>query len=184
MTPPGPTPPDGGVPARREATDAEAKALASTLRMRILRVCLDQAHTNREIATVLGRDPATTLHHVRRLVETGFLAALEARRGVRGSREIPYRATGKSWSLSVPAALNSTLLDTFVEEARQVPVDQLDTTRLGLMLTEDERDTLLAELAAVLERWRRTTPETDAAPLPGARPWSLFLAVHPDPDRP
>ena len=71
---------------RREATDEEARALASALRMRILRVCLWEPRTNKEIATVLGRDPATTLHHVRLLTRTGFLAAQPERRGARGSQ--------------------------------------------------------------------------------------------------
>ena len=60
---------------RRPATDQEAKALASSLRLRILRICLGQAHTNKEIAGILGMDPSNTLHHVRTLVRTGFLAA-------------------------------------------------------------------------------------------------------------
>ena len=81
---------------RRLATDEEARALASSLRMRILRVCLNEAHTNKEIAEVVGRDPASVLHHVRRLVDTGFLEAQPVRRGTRGSREIPYLATGRS----------------------------------------------------------------------------------------
>ena len=88
---------------RPRATDAEARALASTLRMRILRVCLNEPRTNKEIAERLGRDPATILHHVRRLVDTGFLEALPPRRGARGSREIPYVATGKSWRVQTPA---------------------------------------------------------------------------------
>ena len=59
---------------RRPATEAEAKALASPLRLRILRLCLDQALTNKQLAGRLGRDPGTVLHHVRTLVATGFLA--------------------------------------------------------------------------------------------------------------
>ena len=94
------------VTARRPATEAEARALASALRLRILRLCLDRARTNKELAKLLAVNPATMLHHVRTLVETGFLVAEDERRGSRGARELPYRATGKSWTLSVglPAA--------------------------------------------------------------------------------
>ena len=60
---------------RRPASEDEARALASTLRMRILRLCLDVSLTNKEIAARLDRDPASVLHHVRTLVRTGFLAA-------------------------------------------------------------------------------------------------------------
>ena len=41
---------------------------------------------------------------MRRLVDTGFLAALPVRRGTRGAREIPYEATGKSGQGSTPGA--------------------------------------------------------------------------------
>jgi DNA-binding transcriptional ArsR family regulator len=88
-------------PARREASPDEFKAMAHPLRLRILRSCLHEALTNKEIADRLDQDPATTLHHVRLLVRTGFLEAGETRTGARGSREKPYRATGKSWVLSV-----------------------------------------------------------------------------------
>ena len=64
--------------------DADARALASTLRLRILRLCLDEPMTNREIAERLDRNPATILHHVRTLADRGFLAAQPVRRGTRG----------------------------------------------------------------------------------------------------
>ena len=60
---------------RRAATDAEARALASGLRLRILRLTLDEALTNKEIADALDRNPASVLHHVRTLVDNGFLRA-------------------------------------------------------------------------------------------------------------
>jgi predicted ArsR family transcriptional regulator len=177
--PAGPEPPAG---QRRLATEAESKALASTLRMRILRVCLHEPHTNKEIAHILGRDPASVLHHVRRLVDTGFLAAQPVRRGVRGSREIPYLATRKSWRLSIPSG-NGTLLATFLEEAAQVPIDELDTARLGLLLSPAERDVMVDELVAVLEKYRLRTEPPDGRPDADARAWSIFLAIHPDPNQ-
>jgi DNA-binding transcriptional ArsR family regulator len=183
MSPAGRAPDKTPAAQRRSATEAEAKALASTLRMRILRVCLHEPHSNKEIAEVLGRDPASTLHHVRRLVDTGFLAAQPVRRGTRGSREIPYLATGKSWRLSMPSG-NRTLLATFLEEASQVPIDELDTARLGLLLSPAERDEMHDELMAVLERYRLRTEPPEGSPSPDARAWSLFLAVHPDPNQP
>src|SRR2546421_3743811 len=86
---------------RREATPDEARALANPLRLRILRLCLDEALTNKEIADGLGRDPGAVLHHVRMLVDTGFLRVEPVRTGHRGALEKPYRATGKSWEVSV-----------------------------------------------------------------------------------
>src|SRR5215213_1417866 len=90
-----------GPVVRRPPTAAEAKALAHPLRMRILRLCLDQALTNKQLAEWLGKDPGTVLHHVRTLVKSGFLAPDEVRQGTKGALEKPYRATGKSWTLSL-----------------------------------------------------------------------------------
>src|SRR5215475_15202282 len=108
---------------RRPATEKEARALASSLRLRILRLCLDRALTNKEIATRLETNPATTLHHVRRLVAAGFLAPQPERRGARGAREVPYRATGKSWTLDVhePGRPPSrAMLEAFLADIAQV----------------------------------------------------------------
>ncbi|HLH47577.1 MAG TPA: hypothetical protein VKV25_10475, partial [Acidimicrobiales bacterium] len=44
---------------RRAATLEEARALANPLRLRILRLCLDQARTNAELAALLALQPAT-----------------------------------------------------------------------------------------------------------------------------
>lgn len=160
---------------RRAATDEEARALASALRMRILRVCLGEPRTNKEIAQVLGKDPATTLHHVRRLVDTGFLVAEPARRGTRGSREIPYLATGKSWTLDTPGA-PLVLLDAFLEEVALVPAETVDSARIGIRLSRERKDELAARLTALLDEYFRCE---DA----DGEPWSVFLAIHPDPNR-
>jgi len=164
------------VTERRQATDEEAKALASSLRLRILRICLE-ARTNKEIAQVLGRDPASILHHIRTLVRTGFLAPQRERRGARGAREIPYLATKKSWRLSTPA-MDRSMLDTFLEEVALVPAAELDMTRLGLRLSPADMTEFRARLQSLLEDIA-TRPDNPAAPA-----WSVFLAVHPDPNRP
>lgn len=160
-----------------EATEEEARALASSLRMRILRVCLSEPHTNKQIAQILGRDPATILHHVRLLTRTGFLAAQPERRGTRGAREIPYSATGKSWTLSAPA-LGAVLIDSFLEEAGLVPAEQVDTTRLGVKLNAENLQRLQDRLAELLNEYAAMPDDSDG------EAWSIFLAVHPDPNRP
>jgi DNA-binding MarR family transcriptional regulator len=161
---------------RPMATDAEAKALASTLRMRILRVCLGEGRTNKEIADALGRDPATVLHHVRKLVDTGFLAAQPVRRGTRGSREIPYVATRKSWRVQTPGK-DRILLDAFLEEVALVPAETVGTARLGLRLTDAELDEFETRLALLLNEYAERKED------PSGKPWSVFLSVHPDPNR-
>ncbi|MDT4891202.1 MAG: hypothetical protein QOE97_237 [Pseudonocardiales bacterium] len=157
---------------RRPATDDEARALASALRLRILRICLEP-RTNKEIAGALGRDPASILHHVRRLVDTGFLVAQPVRRGTRGSREIPYLATRKSWQLETPAK-GRALLEAFLEEVALAPAEELVTSRLGLRLTEREMTGFIDRLGALLDEYAQRPDD------PAARPFSLFLAIHPD----
>ena len=53
---------------RRDATDAEAKALASSVRIRILRLCLDEELSNREIAELMGVSEKSVKLHLTNLV--------------------------------------------------------------------------------------------------------------------
>jgi hypothetical protein len=161
---------------RRPATDEEARALASSLRLRILRICLRESHTNKEIAARLDRDAASTLHHVRTLVRTGFLAPQQERRGTRGAREIPYLATGKSWLLSTPAHERA-MLETFLEEVSLVPADSVDLARLGLRLSAADWTEFRDRLRELLDDFA-THPDD-----PDAQAWSVFVAIHPDPNR-
>ena len=149
--------------------------MASTLRLRILRVCLNEAHTNKEIAGALDKDPATTLHHVRRLVDTGFLEPLAPRRGVRGSREIPYLATGKSWRIHAPGQ-SLLMLNAFLEEVALVPDESVNSARTGLRLNEIDRDEFEERITMLLNEYHERHD-------PDGRPWSVFFAIHPDPNR-
>lgn len=162
---------------KRKATDAEARALASALRLRILRLCLSEALTNKELAGRLSRNPATVLHHVRTLVDTGFLAAQPARRGTRGAREVPYRATGKSWLMDIddrPPAGRDAMLTAFLEEVSEAGLEQLQSSRLGLRLSPAELEEFRRRLHALLDEYARR-PADPAAPR-----WSLYLGMHPE----
>lgn len=159
--------------AEREA-DADARALASVLRLRILRLCLDEPLTNKEIADRLGRDPGTTLHHVRRLAERGFLQAQPARRGARGAKEIPYLATGKSFRTPVPGAAHL-LVSTFLEEFAEVEdPEQAMIGRVGVRLGRAAYDELHERIGALL------TELADREPDPDGTPYSVFVVVHED----
>ena len=129
---------------KQEATPEEFRALSHPLRMRILRLCLHEAMTNKELAEALGKDPATTLHHVRLLVRTGFLAAEPIRTGSKGALEKPYRATGKSWVLKMSKPEEAAVsmmasLDAFRDEVAEAaavdPAWMIEFSRLGLKLT-------------------------------------------------
>jgi DNA-binding transcriptional ArsR family regulator len=166
---------------KRPATEAEARALASGVRLRILRLCLDQPRTNKEIAEHLGANPASIFHHVRTLVDTGFLAALPVRRGTRGSRERPYLATRKSWTLSMDdsgvSGGGNAMIEAFLAEVRLVDADRAGLTRLGLRLTEAQFDELRTRMGEILEEYAARPPE------PGGRAYSVFLAMYEDVSR-
>jgi len=151
--------------------------MASPTRLRILRLCLSEALTNKEIAERLGRNPATVLHHVRTLVDTGFLAAGPARRGTRGAREVPYRATGKSWLMDGaggPGAARDPALAAFLEEVAAVGQEHLESTRLGLRLPAEEVDEFRDRLQALFDEYAGR-PMRPAAPR-----WSVFVGMHPE----
>jgi DNA-binding MarR family transcriptional regulator len=172
------TPPLPETP-RRRATEAEARALASALRLRILRLCLDDELTNKEIAERLDRDPASVLHHVRKLVDTGFLQPLEPRRGARNAREVPYRATGKSWRLEVGErqghrSQSAVMLEAFLDELGEAGGELVDASRLGLRLNEAHREEFSDRLSALLNEFAARPPDPD-----GER-WSIFYGMHAD----
>ena len=163
---------------KRPATLAEARALAHPLRQRILRLCLDEELTNKQLADRLGADPGTVIHHVRTLVATEFLAPGEVRPGTRGALEKPYRATRKSWTLDVSESgesFNLTLaaVDAFRDELAEAGDEAGQTmTRLGLTLNEASREELLRRLSEVLEEFAARPDDADG------RPYGLLVAVH------
>lgn len=159
---------------RRPATRAEARALAHPLRLRILRLCLDEALTNHDIAQRLGQRPATVFYHVRTLERTGFLRREEDRRGRRGAREIPYRSTRKSWTLNFEpdTAGHLAMMDATRSELIEAgPEAVLALTRMAVRLD-----------AASLEKLERIVVdlvnEVEAADGSGADPIGLLVAVH------
>lgn len=153
-----------------------SRALASPLRLRILRLCLHEARTNKELADELGVNPGTLLHHVRALVSTGFLAPGEPRRGVRGSREIPYLATRRSWDTEMPGG-SGILVQTFLDEIEGLPPDDLQIMRLGLKLNTATRDEMLGRIYALFEEYKDRPADPDGVPL------SLLFAEHPERSR-
>ena len=164
--------------ARRPADEAEAKAMASPLRLRILRITLHEPHTNKEIAEALGRNPASVLHHVRTLVDTGFLIEQPRRRGQRGSREVPYLASRKSFYLEMGEAHlfegEDLLLTTFLGEVKELPPGVLQSSRVGFRLKPADRERLVDRIHEVLREIAATPSD------PEGEPWSLYLGVHPD----
>lgn len=141
--------------------------------MRILRICLHEPHTNKEIAAALELNPGSTLHHVRTLLKTGFLRAEEPRRGQRGAREVPYLATKRSWSTHVPG-ISSVLIETFLQEIAPLAPEDVNVARLGLKLNEANRRELQQRFTDLLQEYVDRPADADGTPL------SIMLAIHPE----
>ncbi|ACQ81212.1 transcriptional regulator, ArsR family [Beutenbergia cavernae DSM 12333] len=163
--------------ALADERDADAKALASTLRLRIIRLVKDTPLTNQQMADALGVPPATLLHHVRLLVERGFLESLPVRRGARGSRERPYLSTGKSWRSPSAPGTTRTMVQTFLDEFALAGGEAAMMTRLGVRLTPEHRDELRRRLNSLFQEYADRDDDVDGEPL------SLFFAMHADVSR-
>lgn len=156
---------------------AEAAALASSVRLRIIRLTARRALTNKEIAQRLGKDPATTLYHVRKLVATGFLAAQPERTGARGAKEIPYLGTGLSWRLGDKADfrdhINEAMLAAYLEEVADVGTARLHQSRMVAELDA-------ADLAEFTRRVHDLLDELAARPgKPAGQEVGIYVSWYP-----
>ena len=164
---------------RRPATPQEAKALGHPLRMRILRLCLDEPRTNKQLAERLGKDPGSVLFHVRRLAATGFLEVGDPVKGPTGAWEKPYRSTGKSWRLSLEDYTPShavSLLEVIREELMESgPQGVRETIRVGLRLSPGDTKELNERMSALADEFaERVDPEGERL--------GLFMLLHERPD--
>ena len=153
--------------------EARMRALSSPLRLRVLRLCAFESRTNKELAELLGVNPGTMLHHVRTLVQTGYLAAEAERSGAQGAREVPYRATGLSWRTSMPGG-SPVLIETFLQQIEGVAPEDLDTTWMGMKLTPEHRTEFQHRLYALVNEFKERGPDADG------EPYSFFSTLHPD----
>lgn len=173
---------------RRDATVAEAKAAASPLRMRIMRLCAIQPRTNRELADLLDRDPSTIVHHVKLLEDVGFLDALPERPGPHGGSVKPYRATGLSWNVSIPLSGDDsdlTSFEAFREElAAAGPESVLATTRFFLHADQQTFNELEERLAAVAREYVDSDDQRRDAGHPIVNGFMIFHRFASEPDTP
>ena len=155
---------------RRRATVLQAKAASHPLRLRILRLCGQQALTNKQLADRLGSQPGTTLYHVRLLVEAGLLEPAPIRTGTSGALEKPYRSSGQSWWLSAYGDTDEgeayddrdderslAPIEAFQAELREAGPGSVRTfARFTLHLSEEEVRELDRRVLAVLDEWIQT----------------------------
>jgi DNA-binding transcriptional ArsR family regulator len=146
------------------------------VRLRIIRELYDGPLTNNELAQRLGRGKATVLHHVRVLLDTGFVEALRPRPGPRGSREQPYRGTGKSWTLAMelgpePDAGVDATLAAVLEELSSAG-DRLMESRAVLRLDETQLNDLRDQLQSILDSFAAREPT------PGGRKVGVYVNLY------
>jgi len=155
------------------AQHVAARALSSPLRLRVLRLCRFEARTNKELAELLAVNPGTMLHHVRKLVDAGFLEAQAQRSGAQGAREVPYLATGRSWDTPMDNAV-PVMLETVRQQAVLADPERVWFAWLGLHLNDAHRDELLTRIGAIFHEYK------DRGPDPDGEPYSLVSIFHPD----
>jgi hypothetical protein len=108
-----------------------------------------------------------------------YLVPEEVRHGEKGALEKPYRATGRSWSLSLdvdPAtehtASQATLEAFLAELAEAGPDATTGFSRLALTLDKASLQELQDRRQEVLDEFAGRPPD------PGGEPYGLFLAMH------
>jgi DNA-binding transcriptional ArsR family regulator len=155
---------------RTPATAAQAKALGSPIRLRILRLCHHDELTNQQLATRLGCDPSTLHYHARILLDAGFLERAEERHGSSGALEKPYRSTGLSWTLDIGTDdVDATLamFDAFRAELTEAGPDSVETSsRFVLHLDDSARDEMMQRIQDILDEYESTDAERRVANQP------------------
>jgi DNA-binding transcriptional ArsR family regulator len=159
-----------GARRRRPATAAEAKALSHPLRLRILRLCLHQELTNKQLADRLGNDPGTVLYHVRQLVAAGLLQPAPVRTGTSGALEKPYRSSGVTWWLDGPLSeepieARFAPVAAFLDELQEAGPESVATyERFALYLSDEEVEELDRRVLEILDEYVATDDERRGRP--------------------
>lgn len=151
---------------RTPATAAQAKALSSPIRLRILRLCLHDELTNQQLAARLGCDPSTLHYHARILLDAGILERAEPRHGPTGALEKPYRSTGQSWTLDLGtdnADAAVAMVDAFrAELAEAGPESIKSSSRFVLHLDDTAREEVMERIQAILDEYEATDDQRRA----------------------
>ncbi len=161
---------------RDDVVDADGRALASVLRLRILRLCLDEALTNKQIADRSGgtlRRPTTTCG--------GWPSGASSPRspsgpGPAGPARCPTWRRGSPGGRRSRGARTGCSSRRSSRRSRRRTLDQSHRTARPPARPRRPRADLAALGAAPGVRGPR--------PGPGGRPWSMFFAVHEDTQRP
>ena len=146
--------------------------------MRILRLCLHESMTNKQLSDRLGQDPATTLHHVRTLVRSGSSRPNPRERSAGSAREaLPDHeqvvgARHPTWSDDRLTTVFASVDALRAELISAGPDALLTSTRLGLQLSDAEAAALTRQLQALGQKYAKRPPT------PGGTSVGLFAILH------
>lgn len=148
---------------RTPATAAQAKALGSPIRLRILRLCLHDELSNQQLSARLECDPSTLHYHARILLDAGFLERAEPRHGASGALEKPYRSTGLSWTLDIGTDTSDAalaMIDAFRAELTEAGPESVESSsRFVLHLDEAVRNEMVQRIHEILDEYEATDGE-------------------------
>ena len=125
---------------RREQRDAEVdadgRALASVLRLRILRLCLDEALTNKEIADRLARTRRPRTTTCAAWPNAGSSRGSPSGPGPAALARCPTWRPASSWRTPIPpGGQDRLLIEAFLEEVAEADPRTVRSARLGLRLS-------------------------------------------------
>jgi DNA-binding transcriptional ArsR family regulator len=168
----------------------QMRALADTLRIRIIEALMPEALTITQLGARLDEAPAKILYHIRELEKVGLVALVE-KREKGGNLEKYYRAIAENISISSTfirsAPLDATLepiqkwliymqqdvLDALAR-AREEPDMKMRLSTEGVWLAREEIQAFWDELNAVLEKYEQPRGG------PGEQQWRLNLLFYPE----
>jgi DNA-binding transcriptional ArsR family regulator len=145
---------------RRKQSEPDPGALASGVRLRIVRLTRNEALTNKELAERLDLDPSTAHYHIRKLVAAGFLVAQPTRKGNRGAKEIPYRSNGLPWIHGPQGErpLAQAVMDAYLAEVNELDIAEMTQIRFVLDMSPQRREEFTRRLDALLDEYDHDTP--------------------------
>ncbi len=128
----------------------QSKLLGNALRIKIISVLQDEARTAKQVADLLGHSPGSVHYHIQKLKDGNLIELVEIKL-VSGIQEKYYKARSKWFNSDggMDPALNMDYENAFSS-----------MVHLRLFLKEEQRDELMADFRALLEKWvGRTTAD-------------------------
>jgi len=128
-------------------TLAQQKSLASAMRIKILHALSDIPHTSKQVADILGESPGNIHYHLQRLSQVNLIELVKTRE-INGIVEKYYKASNTRF-----------YINSDYEVVWKNNFSEADSSRVltQLLLTDKDKETLIEEIAGILEKWEKKT---------------------------